>query len=75
MFDRVVPLWPILIFVVLTRNFRFVSNGTARFLHFSFIIEGALKKVSQFLMPLEPIYNQNVCFYEQNVYNEHCHKV
>jgi hypothetical protein len=35
------------------------------FLTFSCIIEGAYKKVLQFFMPLEPIYNKNFCFNEQ----------
>ncbi len=52
-----------------------IPNGTVCFLTFSFIIEGASKKVPQFLMPLEPIYNKNFCFNEQNVYYEHWHKV
>jgi hypothetical protein len=39
------------------------------------IIEGASKKVLQFFMPLEPIYNKNFSFNEQNAYYEHCHKV
>ncbi len=37
--------------------------------------EGPSKKVLQFFMPLEPIYNKNFCFDEHNVYCEHCHKV
>jgi hypothetical protein len=36
-----------------------------RFLHFSRFIEGASKKVSQFLILLEPIYNLNFSFNEQ----------
>jgi len=43
------------------------------FLTFSFVIVGTSKKVLQFLMPLEPIYNKNFCFNEQNVYYEHCY--
>jgi hypothetical protein len=35
------------------------------FLTSSFIIEGASKKVLQFLIPEEPIYNKNICFNEQ----------
>jgi hypothetical protein len=34
------------------------------FLTFSFIIEDASEQVLQFLMPLEPIYSKNLCFYE-----------
>jgi hypothetical protein len=42
-----------------------VAMWNSAFLTFSFIIEGASKKVSQFLMPLEPIYNKKNCFNEQ----------
>jgi hypothetical protein len=50
-------------------------NGTDSFFKFSFIIEGTSKKVLQFLMPLEPIYNKNFYFNELNVYYEQCRKV
>jgi hypothetical protein len=42
---------------------------------FIFSIEVTSKKVLQFLMPLEPIYDKNFCFNEQNDYYEHYHKV
>ncbi len=42
---------------------------------FPSIIEGTSKKVLQFLMPQEPIYNKNFYFNEQNIYYEHCCKV
>jgi hypothetical protein len=35
------------------------------FLTFSFIKEGASKKVLQFLMPLNSIYTKSACFYKQ----------
>jgi hypothetical protein len=35
------------------------------FLTFSLIVKGTSKKVLQFLMPLEPIYDKNFCFNEQ----------
>ncbi len=44
------------------------------FLTFSFIKEGTSKKVLQFLMPLNPIYNKSACFYKQKNYYEHCRK-
>ncbi len=34
----------------------------------SLIIEGAIEKISQFIMPLKSIDNKNVCFNEQIVY-------
>jgi hypothetical protein len=37
------------------------ANGTT----FSFIIEGTTEKVLQLMMPLKPIYNQNLDFFEQ----------
>ncbi len=35
------------------------------FLHLRLVKRVPLKKVLQFLMPLEPIYNKNFCFDEQ----------
>jgi hypothetical protein len=42
----------------------FIDEQSA-FLVFEFVIEGASKKVLQFLMPLEPIYNKKVYCDEQ----------
>jgi hypothetical protein len=51
------------------------KRNSVFFFTFSSIIEGTSKKVLQFLMPLEPIYNKNFYFNELNVYYEHCRKV
>ena len=45
-----------------------IKNGTAHFLAFSLIIQGATEKVLQFIMPLQSIYNQDLCFIEQTMY-------
>ncbi len=42
-----------------------ISQWNCAFLAFSFVMECASKKMLQFLMPLEPIYNANFCFDEQ----------
>jgi hypothetical protein len=35
---------------------------------FSLIIEGTTEKVLQLIMPLKSMYNQNLCFIQQNVF-------
>jgi hypothetical protein len=62
------------VIIVLWCRFAGISmkQWNSTFLTFSFIIEGTSKKVLQFFMILEPIYNKNVCFNEQNVDYEHC---
>ncbi len=47
------------------------QQWNSTFLTSSFIIEGASKKVLQFLMPQESIHNKNFYFNEQKVYYEH----
>ncbi len=42
---------------------------------FPFIIEGAAKKVFQFIMPMEPIYNKNICFNEQKCILKYIFKI
>ncbi len=45
------------------------------FLKFYFTIEGASKKVPQFFMPTEQIYNKTFILINKNVYYEYCIKV
>ncbi len=54
------------------------SQNLAMEQHISFIFiyyRGASKKVLQFLMPVEPIYNKSFVLINKNAYYEHCHKV
>ncbi len=46
-------------------------NGTAHFLPFSLIIEGATKKVLQFMLPQKSNYIKNFGSIEQNCIFEH----
>jgi len=43
----------------------YITEWNNTFLTFSFIVEGTSKKMLQFSMPLEPIYNKNFCLKEQ----------
>jgi hypothetical protein len=44
-----------------------VDNGTAHIFAFLYIIEGITENALQFTMPLESIYNENLCFVEQKM--------
>jgi hypothetical protein len=50
--------------IALCKGLPLYSNGTAWFFAFKLIIEGTTEKVLQFVMPLQSIYNQNLCFDE-----------
>ncbi len=52
-----------------------MHQWSSTFLTFSFIIGGTSKKVLQFLMIMESIYNKNDHSNKQNVNYKHCHKV
>jgi hypothetical protein len=44
------------------------SQWNSTFFAFSIIVEGTTEKVLQFIMPLEFLYNKNLCFIEQKMY-------
>ncbi len=43
-----------------------IRNGTTCFKYLSLILKGASDKISHFVMPLNAIANQNICFNGQN---------
>jgi hypothetical protein len=51
--------------ICLTKTAQFLCQWNNTFLRFSLFIEDASKKVLQFSMPLDPIFNYNFCYNEQ----------